>query len=45
MFELSGELPVNADGGLKVFGHPVGAMGDRMTYEVYKQFQGKAEKR
>jgi acetyl-CoA C-acetyltransferase len=41
-FELKGSLPVNADGGLKSFGHPVGASGIRMTYEVYKQLQGKA---
>jgi len=42
-FELSGELPVNTDGGLKCFGHPIGASGLRMTYEVYKQMQGKAQ--
>ncbi|MDY6834682.1 MAG: acetyl-CoA acetyltransferase [Chloroflexota bacterium] len=42
-FTLEGELPVNTDGGLKCFGHPVGASGLRMTYEVYKQLQGKAE--
>jgi acetyl-CoA C-acetyltransferase len=42
-FELSGGLPVNPDGGLKCFGHPVGASGLRMTYEVYKQIQGKAQ--
>jgi acetyl-CoA C-acetyltransferase len=42
-FELSGGLPVNTDGGLKCFGHPVGASGLRMTYEVYKQIQGKAQ--
>lgn len=42
-FELSGKLPVNVDGGLKCFGHPVGASGLRMTYEIYKQLQGKAE--
>ena len=44
-FELGGELPVNTDGGLKCFGHPFGASGLRMVYEVYKQLQGKAEKR
>ncbi|NIR17810.1 MAG: acetyl-CoA acetyltransferase, partial [Desulfobacterales bacterium] len=44
-FELTGELPVNTDGGLKCFGHPVGASGLRMLYEVYKQLQGKAEER
>ena len=41
-FTLEGELPVNTDGGLKCFGHPVGASGIRMIYEVYKQLQGKA---
>lgn len=42
-FELKGQFPVNSDGGLKSFGHPVGASGIRMCYEVYKQLQGKAE--
>ncbi len=42
---LEGELPVNTDGGLKCFGHPIGASGIRMIYEVYKQLQGKAEQR
>ena len=41
-FTLAGGLPVNTDGGLKCFGHPVGASGLRMIYEVYKQLQGKA---
>lgn len=40
-FSLEGELPVNTDGGLKAFGHPIGASGLRMTYEIYKQLQGK----
>ena len=44
-FELTGDLPVNTDGGLKCFGHPVGASGLRMIYEVYKQLQGKADRR
>ena len=41
-FELTGGLPVQPDGGLKSFGHPVGASGLRMVYEMYKQLQGKA---
>jgi acetyl-CoA C-acetyltransferase len=41
-FTLDGGLPVNTDGGLKCFGHPIGASGLRMIYEVYKQLQGKA---
>ena len=44
-FTLEGDLPVNTDGGLKCFGHPVGASGIRMIYEVHKQLQGKAEGR
>ena len=40
-FNLDGALPVNTDGGLKCFGHPIGASGLRMMYEVYKQLQGK----
>ena len=44
-FELNGDLPVNTDGGLKCFGHPLGASGLRMMYEIYKQLQGRADKR
>ena len=33
---------MQSDGGLKTFGHPIGASGLRMVYEVYKQCQGKA---
>jgi acetyl-CoA C-acetyltransferase len=44
-FHPGGPLPVNTDGGLKCFGHPVGASGLRMLYEVYKQLQGKAAER
>ena len=44
-YSLKGDLPVNTDGGLKCFGHPIGATGLRMMYEVYKQLQGKADKR
>jgi acetyl-CoA C-acetyltransferase len=41
-FDLDGGLPVQPDGGLKCFGHPVGATGLRMIYEMYLQLQGKA---
>jgi len=41
-FALKGDLPVQPDGGLKCFGHPIGASGLRMMYEMYKQLQGKA---
>jgi acetyl-CoA C-acetyltransferase len=44
-FELTGALPVQPDGGLKCFGHPVGATGIRMLYEMYLQLQGRADKR
>lgn len=44
-FDLDGKLPVQPDGGLKCFGHPVGASGLRMIYEMYKQLQGKCGER
>lgn len=37
------EMPVNVSGGLKSFGHPIGASGCREIYEIYKQIQGKAQ--
>jgi len=39
---MEGDLPVNTDGGLKAFGHPQGASGLRMVYEVYNQLLGRA---
>ena len=41
-FDLDGPQPVQPDGGLKCFGHPIAASGLRMIYEMYKQLQGKA---
>ena len=41
-FDLDGDLPVNPDGGLKSFGHPTGASGLRMMYEVWLQLRGEA---
>ena len=41
-FALDGPLPVNSDGGLKSFGHPVGASGLRMHYECWLQRRGEA---
>ncbi len=38
-----GELPVNPSGGLKCFGHPIGATGLRMIYEITRQLQGRAD--
>jgi len=40
---IDGELPINPDGGLKCFGHPVGATGVRMIAEISKQVLGRAE--
>lgn len=41
-YELGGELPVNPDGGLKAFGHPIGASGLRMMFECWLQLRGEA---
>jgi acetyl-CoA C-acetyltransferase len=41
-FDLTGELPVNPDGGLKSFGHPVGASGLRMFFECWLQLRREA---
>ena len=41
-FDLDGELPVNPDGGLKAFGHPIGASGLRMMFECWLQLRGEA---
>ena len=41
-FALDGDLPINPDGGLKSFGHPVGASGLRMIFEAWLQLRGKA---
>jgi acetyl-CoA C-acetyltransferase len=41
-FDLDGALPVNPDGGLKSFGHPVGASGLRMLFECWLQLRGEA---
>jgi len=43
--ERDGEFPVNVSGGLLSFGHPVGATGLRMIYELVRQLQGKAGER
>ncbi|CAA0101220.1 acetyl-CoA acetyltransferase [Zhongshania aliphaticivorans] len=41
-FDADGAIPCQIDGGLKCFGHPVGASGIRMLYEMYLQLQGRA---
>jgi acetyl-CoA C-acetyltransferase len=45
VFDADGELPCQIDGGLKCFGHPIGASGLRMVYEHYLQLQGRAGQR
>lgn len=41
-FDRDGSLPCQVDGGLKCFGHPVGASGLRMLYEAWLQLSGQA---
>src|SRR5207247_233697 len=42
---LEGDIPVNPSGGLKSFGHPIGASGVRMIYECVTQLRGEAGSR
>jgi acetyl-CoA C-acetyltransferase len=42
-FDLHGTIPVNTDGGLKSFGHPVGASGLGMAFECWLQMRGRRE--
>src|SRR5512136_1202727 len=44
-FDRNGKIPCQVDGGLKCFGHPIGASGLRMLYEMYLQLLGRADKR
>ena len=44
-FDRGGALPVQPDGGLKCFGHPIGASGLRMVYEIWLQLQRRAGER
>jgi acetyl-CoA C-acetyltransferase len=41
-FDADGTIPCQIDGGLKCFGHPIGASGLRMIYENYLQLLGRA---
>ncbi len=45
VFDADGEVPCQIDGGLKCFGHPIGASGLRMIYEMYTQILGRAGER
>jgi acetyl-CoA C-acetyltransferase len=42
---IGGKTAVNVDGGLKAKGHPIGATGVSMTYEIAKQLRGEADER
>ncbi len=42
---IGGEVAVNVDGGLKAKGHPIGATGVSMAYEIVKQLRGEAGER
>ena len=44
-YDAAGTVPCQLDGGLKCSGHPIGASGLRMLYEVYLQMQGRAGER
>ncbi|MEM9530846.1 MAG: acetyl-CoA acetyltransferase [Pseudomonadota bacterium] len=41
-FDADGEIPCQVDGGLKCFGHPIGASGLRMVFEIYTQLKQRA---
>ena len=45
VFDADGALPCQIDGGLKCFGHPIGASGLRMLYEAYVQLMHRAGER
>jgi acetyl-CoA C-acetyltransferase len=45
VFDIDGKVPAQTDGGLKCFGHPIGASGLRMMYEVYNQLLGRCGER
>jgi len=42
---IGGKTPINVDGGLKAKGHPTGATGCGMTYEIVRQLRGDAGRR
>jgi acetyl-CoA C-acetyltransferase len=44
-YDADGKIPCQIDGGLKCFGHPIGASGLRMAYEMYLQLQDRAGER
>jgi acetyl-CoA C-acetyltransferase len=44
-YDADGTIPCQIDGGLKCFGHPIGASGLRMIYEMYLQMHRRAGQR
>lgn len=40
--EIGGRIPINMDGGLKAKGHPIGATGCSMIYELTRQLREEA---
>jgi acetyl-CoA acetyltransferase len=42
---IGGKVAVNVDGGLKAKGHPIGATGVSMAYEIVRQLRGECEER
>lgn len=45
IMELDGKMPSNPSGGLATKGHPIGATGCAMIYEIVKQLKGEAGRR
>jgi acetyl-CoA acetyltransferase len=42
---LDGKIPINTSGGLVSKGHPIGATGVSMIYEIVNQLRGEADQR
>jgi acetyl-CoA C-acetyltransferase len=42
---IGGDVAVNVDGGLKAKGHPIGATGVSMAYEIVRQLRGECGER
>ncbi|UCE80361.1 MAG: thiolase domain-containing protein [Methanobacteriota archaeon] len=42
--QIDGDMPVNASGGLKSKGHPIGSTGTGQAYEMFNQLRGTVQK-
>ncbi len=42
--QIGGDRPVNASGGLKAKGHPIGSTGTGQAYEMFNQLRGTVQK-